>query len=99
LPGWDKLMALPPTEKLELLGTAAGRAHARGLAESKPSHWAAWDTYRLFETFSPATKRYEGRRVADIAAEEEKDPFDVLADVAVADGLRTTFGFPPRGDE
>ena len=99
LPGWDKLMALRPTEKLELFNTEAGRAHARGLAESKPSHWTAWDTYQLFETFSSATKRYEGRRVGDIAAEEEKDPFDVLADIAVADELRTTFGFPPAGNE
>jgi N-acyl-D-aspartate/D-glutamate deacylase len=98
LPGWEKLMALPPAEKLELLGTESGRAHMRGLAESKPSHWTAWGTYRIFETFGPETKQYEGRTIADIAATQQKDAFDMLAEIAVADQLRTTFGFPPAGD-
>ena len=50
----------------------------------------------MFETFTPATKRYAGRRVGDIAAEEGKEPFDALLDIVCADDLRTCFGRLPR---
>jgi N-acyl-D-aspartate/D-glutamate deacylase len=101
LPGWDKLMALASKEKLELLSSPGGRARLRGPAEEADprSHFADWGSYQLFECFTPATQQYEGRLVADIAREERKHPFDALADVVVADRLRTTFGFPAIGDE
>ncbi len=34
-------------------------------------------------------RRYEGRRISDIAREEGKDPYDVLFDILVADHART----------
>jgi N-acyl-D-aspartate/D-glutamate deacylase len=36
--------------------------------------------------------------VEDIAVAEQRDPYDVLFDIAVADGLRTTFGPATSGD-
>ena len=45
-----------------------------------------------------STKRYEGRTVADVAAELGVDPFDALCDIAVDNDLRTGFSFPPYGD-
>jgi len=98
LPGWDRLMALPPAEKRQLFSTDEGRNRARSLAEQKPSHWTAWGTYLIDECFTDATRRYEGRLVADIAAEQQKDPWDALLDIVVADDLRTVFGFGTSHD-
>ena len=98
LPGWDKIMALPPKEKLALFRSSSGRAGMRELAEQRPAHWTNWGAYEIYETFSPATMQHEGRRVADIASENGGDPYDVLLDIAIADELRTSFGFPPFGD-
>ena len=53
---------------------------------------ARWEDYLFHECFSDATRDYQGRRVGDIAAEESREPFDVLVEVALADGLRTSFG-------
>jgi N-acyl-D-aspartate/D-glutamate deacylase len=96
LPGWEKLMALPPVAKLDLLSSPEGRAGMRESAESGASHFSRWGAYRFAECFSPSTKPYEGRRVADVARELGQDPFDVLADVVVADALRTSLGFAGR---
>src|SRR5205807_8552199 len=52
----------------------------------------------IVETFTPETKRYEGRVVGDIAAEEGKEPFDALLDVVCADDLRTAFTNPPAAN-
>jgi N-acyl-D-aspartate/D-glutamate deacylase len=91
--GWREPMALPPTDKLALLSDPAGRAHLAALAEATTSMGALtdWGAKVIVETFTDATKRYQGRTVADIAAEEGKAPFDALLDVVVADDLRTSF--------
>ena len=54
-------------------------------------HLAKWQDHVIVETFTPETAAYAGRRVGDIAAELGKEPFDTLVDIAIADGLRTTF--------
>lgn len=98
LPGWDKIMALPPVEKLALFRSPSGRADMRARAEQRPSHWTNWGAYELHDTFAQSTERYRGRRVADIAQEIGGDPYDVLLDIAIADDLRTSFGPPASGD-
>jgi N-acyl-D-aspartate/D-glutamate deacylase len=96
LPGWDKLMALPHADKVALMSSAEGRARmlAPFAHEDRPPRWARWENYLIHDCFTPDTRRYEGRRVGDIAGEEGKTAWDALCDIAVADGLRTTFGFP-----
>jgi len=100
LPGWEKPMALPHDEKVAMLHDPVGRAHLRDLSAQgePPSPFGRWERYVLWECFSPETKRFEGRLVGDIAREEGRDPFDVLVDIALVDDLRTTFGYPQRGD-
>jgi N-acyl-D-aspartate/D-glutamate deacylase len=93
LPGWDKLMALPAPEKLAMFSDPAGRAHMRELAATSRSPFARWDRYLVYETSAPSTKRFEGKRIADIARAEDQDPFDALLDIVVADELQTSFGF------
>ncbi|MFI5040786.1 MAG: amidohydrolase family protein [Acidimicrobiales bacterium] len=91
--GWRKPMSLPPAEKLAFLSDPSARAHLLELAEKSRGMGALtdWSAKIIVETFTDATKRYEGRVVGDIAAEEGKQPFDALLDIVVADDLRTSF--------
>ena len=100
LPGWEKPMALATAEKERMLSDRGERARLRELAgQDHPMKVVArWDDYLFYECFSDATRGYQGRRVGDIAAEEGRDAFDVLVEVALADGLRTSFGRQPVPD-
>ena len=98
IPGWEQAMTAPPAERLALLASPERR---RALYESVGDAQlglANFGQYILSECSSPETKSYEGRSVADVAAERGVDPFDALCDIAVADDLRTGFSFPPYGD-
>lgn len=97
VPGLHDFLFLPVEERLAILRDPGRRHELRRRAEepSAHSHLVDWGSRHLIETFSPQTKRYAGRVVGDIAAEEGRDPFDVLADIVVADELRTTFSNRP----
>ena len=56
----------------------------RGLAD--------WSTKRIFDVVAEENQPYVGRMLSEIAAEQGRDPFDVLCDIAVADDLLTSFG-------
>ena len=53
--------------------------------------FADWARMTIAEAFSEKTKPLEGRELGGIGHEQGKDPFDVMLDVALADGLRTSF--------
>ncbi len=91
--GWAEPMALPPAEKLALLASPEGRRWLGSLAAASTTlpGLAKWGEMMIVESFTPATKRYEGRMISDIAAEEHRAPFDTLLDIVVADELRTSF--------
>jgi N-acyl-D-aspartate/D-glutamate deacylase len=95
LPGWRPVIALPPKERMVALRDPETR---RRLAEGASSEEAGilrglanWERLQLVETFAPENAHYEGKLVSDIAG--ERDPFDVLLDIVLADELRT--GFSP----
>ncbi|MFI5046734.1 MAG: amidohydrolase family protein [Acidimicrobiia bacterium] len=99
--GWGEAMTLPPAEKLALLSDPEARARLGDLAASDDRRGALadWGSKLVLETFTPDTKQYEGRRVADIAAEVGTTPFDALVDIVVADGLRTSFTYGASSDD
>jgi N-acyl-D-aspartate/D-glutamate deacylase len=102
LNGWDRLMALPVDEKLRQLRDPERRAEWDRLAQSTEGSTRAighWANYVLLETFSPETKPYEGRTVGDVARERGVSPWDAMADIAVADELRTVFANQDRGQD
>jgi N-acyl-D-aspartate/D-glutamate deacylase len=102
LPGWEQLMALPDEEKLHMMADPAGRARMDAMAQSQEGPLrsiANWGGYIVLETFSPETKRYEGMKVSDIAALTGSDPWNALADIVVADGLRTVIVNEDRGQD
>jgi N-acyl-D-aspartate/D-glutamate deacylase len=91
LPGWDKLMALPHADKKAMLADPVGRARMDALAQSDRElrRLANWGSYLLVETHTESHKRFLGRPFAEIATELGCSPWDALADLVVADDLRT----------
>jgi len=94
-------MLLPRAEKLAVLGDPEGR---RRLDEAtrRPSNSLPavtdWSTKVVYDVVAAENEQYRGRSLGEIAADEERDPFDVLCDIAVADDLLTSFGTPPAVD-
>jgi N-acyl-D-aspartate/D-glutamate deacylase len=102
LNGWDSLMALPVDEKLRQLRDPAQRAAWNDMAQGTTGPTRAianWASYYLLETFAPEWQPYQGRLIGDIAAELGRDAWNVLADIAVADGLRTVIASQDRGQD
>ncbi len=102
LPGWDKLMALPDTEKLTLLADPIGRRRMDELAQSQEGPLrsiANWGQYLIVETFDAKSRPFIGRPVADLAAEVGKSAWDALADMVLADELKTVIVNQDRGQD
>ena len=98
LKDWAAPMALPVRERLEFLQDPHNRRvlEEGGLNSGAYAQYADWPNRVIQQTFAPELSRYEGRLVADIAAEENKRPFDALLDIVCADELRTIFtNIPP----
>ncbi len=98
IPGWQGPMTAPHAERLALLGSPEARRALLAQAGEAQLGLANFGQYVLTECTSAETKQYEGRTVADVAAEQGADPFDALCEIAVANDLRTGFSFPPYGD-
>src|SRR5690606_35428734 len=60
---------------------------------------AGWDRYVIGDTFSPENEGLTGRVVGELAAEQGRDPFDVLVDVVAADDFRTVLWPMPTDNE
>jgi N-acyl-D-amino-acid deacylase len=50
-----------------------------------------WDKVQVVEVALPEHAAYEQRSVAEIAITEQRDPLDVMLDLALSEGLRTVF--------
>ena len=98
IPGWTKNMVKPAPERLALLRDPATRERMKAQAKIPGAHTdlADWGQKIIVTVLNPKLKHYEGRIVADIAAEEGKDPFDALLDIVCADELATTFSRLPK---
>jgi N-acyl-D-aspartate/D-glutamate deacylase len=92
IPGWAPFFHLPLAERIAKLRDPAVRADLKHRADTMPDPQARhYATFKVSETFADANKRYLGRLISDIAAEEGRDAFDVFCDIALADDLRTSF--------
>jgi len=93
LPGWAETMALPIDARIRALGDPGLRARLAAGASSEEAGvlrgLANWANLRIDEVHTDALRSHEGRLVGDIATELGEDPFDVLLDIVIADGLRT----------
>jgi N-acyl-D-aspartate/D-glutamate deacylase len=94
-PGWDEVMTLPAAEKLAALRDPALRAHLKEQAardDNQMKTFANWPNLMVYEVFSSENEAYVGKTFGEIGAEQGRDPYDVMWDVAFADRLLTRFG-------
>jgi N-acyl-D-aspartate/D-glutamate deacylase len=92
LPGWGPVIALPVPDRIQALKDPEVRRRLRDGAASDTGvlrRMADWSRLQIDEVTSNQNRGLEGRTVGEIATERGGDPFDVLCDVVVADGLRT----------
>jgi N-acyl-D-aspartate/D-glutamate deacylase len=98
LPGWGPVMALPTDERLAAFADPEVRRRLDEGAQSSEAGLigalANWGALSFFECHTPETRAYEGRSVRSVAAEQDKEPFDALLDVVIADRLRTVMQPP-----
>jgi N-acyl-D-aspartate/D-glutamate deacylase len=95
IPGWEEAMLLPRAEKLALFRHKAARDRLNEIAQSPDNPmrgFAHWSKKRIFDVVAEENAPYVGRTVGEIAAEQGREPWDVLCDIALADELRTSFG-------
>jgi N-acyl-D-aspartate/D-glutamate deacylase len=95
MPGWEEAMLLPRDEKLKLFRDKAARdaLNARAQAPGNPmGSLCNWATKVIYDVVAEENEQYEGRVVGDIAAEQGREPWDVLMDIVLADELLTSFG-------
>ena len=92
--GWAAMFRIPVPERMEKLRDPEFRAELkRGGEEGEGviQRLARWDRLLVSEVFSEENAAYKGRAIKDIAEEEGRDAFDVFIDMALADGLKTSF--------
>jgi dihydroorotase/N-acyl-D-amino-acid deacylase len=85
LPGWVREGG--DEKMVERLKDPATRARARADFLKEDPEWPDGGAANILLTqvFEPGLKKYEGRTLAEIGQDEEKDPLDVLIDLVVAD--------------
>ena len=102
IPGWSETLSLGPDELVTRLADPAARNRLREMAEAhgrgRTGGLTDFGELRVLDAYTPETRAYEGRTLRELAQEEDKDAFDLLCELAVAD-LRTGFGRTPMGDD
>jgi N-acyl-D-aspartate/D-glutamate deacylase len=91
---WSPALTAAPEAVPGILADAAFRdAVERDLGEPATVRLfnGEWQKLRVLEVCKPENRRFEGRSVAEIAAEQGKRPLDWMLDLALAEDLRTTF--------
>ncbi len=99
--GWEELMLAPMERKLEVFSDPEQRAALNELAQAPDNPMrglANWSTKHIFDVVAEENRKYIGHTVGEIAAAEGEDPWDTLCRIALADGLRTSFGINPGPD-
>jgi len=105
LPGlWSEIFRRPQAEREALFRDPEGRRRLAADAASMPAgvplkSFASFENYVVISTVAAANRRYEGRAIGDIAAEEGRAVIDVMLDIASADDFGTVFSPKQGGDD
>jgi N-acyl-D-aspartate/D-glutamate deacylase len=103
-PGWPEVLGLPIEERMRALADPEVRKRLDASANSDAAGalraLAVWQNMTVDSTSLPENQRFEGRKIGDIAEELGKTPFDALLDLALSEGLKTSFSpFIPGDDD
>ncbi|MEZ4332523.1 MAG: amidohydrolase family protein [Myxococcota bacterium] len=94
-PGWPELFRLPIPERIARLRDPAFRKRLDEGANSEGAgllrSLARWELVTVDQVFRPEHAPLRGRTIGEIAAEQDKTPFDCMIDLAIAEDLRTIF--------
>jgi N-acyl-D-aspartate/D-glutamate deacylase len=88
MPSWRRLFNLSVAERIEQFGRAAVRQQ---LEAELPAIGRTLDSFVVKRSHSAANQALLGRRVTDIAREQQRTFTDTFLDIALADGLETEF--------
>jgi N-acyl-D-aspartate/D-glutamate deacylase len=95
LPGWAPVMSLPIEERMRALRDPSVRAALDAGTRSRDvgvlRHIVDWERLRIVEVFREENERWRGCSIAELAAGTGKAPLDALLDLALDEGLRTSF--------
>ena len=101
--GWAELFQVSVAERMEILRDPEKRASLDVSARTEgPAGIRAmtdWEKLTVHAVFDEANKHLEGKTVGEIAREQGKSPFDAMIDLALSEGLRTSFMPPPIGGD
>ncbi len=99
--GWADLFQVSVEERMEILRDPEKRASLDESARSRGPmrNLAQWDQLTVHAVFDEDNKCFEGRTIGDIAEDQGKSPFDAMIDLALSEGLRTSFMPPAIGGE
>lgn len=97
MPAFAEFVATPQEERARLYEDPVWRAKVYDQFESHEWITPGWET--LYVAESDAHPELVGRSVADIGRERGCTPFDVVSDVALADGLATRFDITFANDD
>ncbi len=101
LPGWASTMALPIEQRMKVLADSETRRRLEAGARDAGliSFVSDWPNVRVDETFEAENHGLLGRTLGEIASEQGKTPFDAMLDLALSEGLRTSFMPRASGDD
>jgi N-acyl-D-aspartate/D-glutamate deacylase len=89
--GLDHFMGLSEAERLSILSDREARTKLGAEIEAGPARfkmYVDWRTLRV-ETFAAATSQFNGLTVGEVADTLNREPWDVVCDLMIADELRT----------
>jgi N-acyl-D-aspartate/D-glutamate deacylase len=101
IPGWGAVLDVDVDERIRRLRDPKVRRQLAASADASPlsfTRLARFEHYVVGETFAAENRRYEGRRVDDLAAELGVDPFTCVVEIAARDRLRTVLWPQPAND-
>jgi N-acyl-D-aspartate/D-glutamate deacylase len=93
---WREVFKVPVEQRIEMFKDPKVRRKmaedaATMPAESVMKAHADIGNYAVVSVGAAQNKKYEGRKIKDIAAEEKREPIDVMLDIAIDDDLNAIF--------